>query len=76
MSERSRYRNIREQKSPKERFLLVIGIVFFLLYFVLGMFVIFWKDFPMDMPQGYRIMFGVLLIVYAFFRFIRLLQKN
>jgi len=68
--------NKRVQKSPKVRFLLVLGIFFFLIYFVLGLAVIFWKKFPIDMPNMYRIAFGVLLIVYAFFRFIRLIQNN
>ena len=68
--------NKRVQKSPKERFLLVLGILFFLIYFVLGMIVIFWKKFPLNMSATYRIAFGVLLIVYAFLRFIRLIQNN
>lgn len=66
----------RVQKSPKVRFLLVLGIFFFLIYFVLGVAVVFWKDFPLDMSTGYRVAFGALLIVYAFFRFIRLIQNN
>ena len=68
--------NKRVQKSPKVRFLLVLGIVFFLIYFVLGIAVIFWKDFPLNLSDTYRISFGILLIVYAFFRFIRLIQNN
>lgn len=72
----SNNRNKRVQKSPKVRFLLVLGIVFFLIYFVLGIAVIFWKNFPIEMAMPYRIAFGVLLIVYAFFRFIRLIQNN
>ena len=68
--------NKRVQKSPKVRFLLVLGIVFFLIYFILGLTVIFWKDFPITLPATYRIAFGVLLIVYAFFRFIRLIKND
>lgn len=68
--------NKKVQKSPKVRFLLVLGIFFFLVYFVLGIAVIFWKDFPINLSTTYRIAFGVLLIVYAFFRFIRLIQNN
>ena len=68
--------NKRVQKSPKVRFLLVLGIVFFLIYFVLGIAVIFWKDFPINLSTTYRIAFGVLLIAYAFFRFIRIIQNN
>ncbi len=68
--------NERVQKSLQERFLFVIGILLFLIYFVLGLAIIFWKKLPLDMEQNYRIAFGVLLIVYSFFRFIRLLQKK
>ncbi len=67
--------NKRVQKSPKVRFLLVLGIVFFLIYFALGIFIIFWKDFPLQLTTTYRIAFGVLLIVYSFFRFVRLIQN-
>ena len=67
--------NKRVQKSPKVRFLLVLGIVFFLIYFALGISVIFWKEFPIALPTMYRIAFGILLIVYSFFRFIRLIQN-
>ncbi len=65
-----------EKKSLKERFLLVIGILFFLIYFVFGMAVLFWKRLPLDMPKNYRIAFGIIIIVYAFFRFIRFFQKD
>jgi len=64
-----------EKKSPKERFLFVIGILFFLIYLFMGLAIIFWKDLPFIMEQQYRIAFGVLLISYAFFRFIRYLKQ-
>jgi hypothetical protein len=66
----------RVQKSSKGRFLLVIGILFFLVYLVLGIVIMFWKEFPFRLQNEYRIAFGVLLIVYSFFRFMRLLQKK
>lgn len=59
------------KKSPKERFLLVIGILFFLIYLILGLAVIFWKALPINMPTNYRTAFGIVLIVYAFTRLIR-----
>ena len=65
-----------QKKSLKERFLLVLGILFFLAYLVLGLFVIFMKEFPIAMNTTYRTTFGIILIVYAFFRFIRLINKN
>lgn len=68
--------NTIQKKSLKERFLLVIGILFFLVYLVLGLFIIFMKDFPVDMQRHYRIAFGVVLIVYSFFRFLRIINDN
>jgi hypothetical protein len=67
-------RRAQEQKSPQKRFLFVLGLVFFSLYLALGLGFIFWKSIPFEMPAAYRIAFGVLLIVYAFFRFIRLIK--
>ena len=64
------------QKSPIQRFLFVLGMVFFLLYLVLGLVIIFWKELPVNITYNGRLAFGILLIVYAFFRFIRLIQKN
>ena len=66
----------RVQKSLQERFLFVIGILFFGVYLVLGILIIFWKQFPIKLDLQYRIAFGVLLVVYAFFRFVRLIKKN
>jgi hypothetical protein len=65
-----------EQKSPQKRFLFVLGLVFFSFYLVLGIGFIFWKDIPFDIPARARIAFGVLLIAYAFFRFIRLIKSQ
>ncbi|MGV3458850.1 MAG: hypothetical protein ACO1N9_00195 [Flavobacterium sp.] len=78
MTERKSYRN-NIQKSPLQRFLFVLGMVFFLLYLALGLILIFWNKLPMgfslNISDNGRIAFGVLLIGYAFFRFVRLLQK-
>jgi uncharacterized membrane protein (DUF485 family) len=60
-----------KKKSLKERFLLVIGMFFFLMYLVLGLIIIFWKNMPITMQPKYRIAFGILLIVYAYIRFTR-----
>ncbi len=68
--------NNTKKKSLKERFLLVIGILFFCLYLTFGLAVIFWKDFPLNMSNGYRIALGTIVIVYAFLRFIRFFQKS
>lgn len=65
-------RHISRQKSPTKRFLSIIGLFMFGLYFVLGLFIIFWKEFPIPLTSTYRILFGLLLIVYSFIRFGRL----
>jgi len=66
----------KEKKSLKERFFLVIGIVFFVAYLAMGLTIIFWKNFPFDMKPGYRIAFGVVLIAYSFIRFYRIINDN
>jgi len=71
----------KEKKSLLERFLLILGFLFFMLYFVLGMGIVFWEkiypsvEFPLVMEMKYRIAFGILLITYAFYRATRLYLK-
>ena len=65
-----------KKKSPKERFLLVIGLLFFLVYLFLGFAVIFWEELPLAMEFKYRIALGVLLIVYSIIRFQRFYNSN
>jgi uncharacterized membrane protein (DUF485 family) len=69
------YRNI-QKKSLRERFLLVIAILFFMFYFVLGLLIIFMDNFPLDMAVEYRWAFGLLLMVYSAFRGVRLINDN
>ncbi|MCV9932210.1 hypothetical protein OIU80_07935 [Flavobacterium sp. LS1R47] len=65
-----------KKKSLKERFLLVLGMFFFLMYFVIGLAIIFWKTLPIAMEYKYRVAFGILLIVYSFIRFVRFFNSN
>ncbi len=65
-----------KQKSPVKRFLFIFGVLMFTLYFVLGWMIIFWETMPFDLTQTQRTLFGVLLIVYSFLRFIRLFQAK
>lgn len=65
-----------KKKSLIERFLLIITILVFMSYFVLGIMVIFWKNFPFDMEMKYRIALGVILITYAIIRFFRVYNAN
>jgi uncharacterized membrane protein (DUF485 family) len=65
------------QKSPARRFLLIIGVVMFTLYFIMGIMIIFWPKFPLmiGVDIKWKIAFGLLLIIYSFFRFIRLIKQ-
>lgn len=65
-----------QKKSLKERFLLVLGILFFLVYLVLGLMIMFWKKLPLDIEPNYRYAFGALLIVYSAIRFLRLINSK
>jgi cytochrome c biogenesis protein CcdA len=65
-----------KKKSLKERFLLVIRILFFLIYLTIGLLIIFWKGLPLNMTDNYRIALGVILIVYAFLRFLRFFNTD
>ncbi len=64
------------KKSLKERFLLFIGILFFLIYLTFGLAIIFWERLPLRMGFKYRLALGVLMIVYAFIRFLRFFNAN
>ena len=65
-----------QKKSLKERFLLVLGILFFLIYLVLGLMIMFWEKLPLNMEPKYRYAFVGLLIVYSAIRFLRLINSN
>lgn len=65
----------KQRKSPQERFLFIIGFVFFIIYLVMGLILIFWTTFPIDMEPKYRIALGVILIIYAIMRFLRYYRK-
>ncbi|MBV2226058.1 MULTISPECIES: hypothetical protein [Sphingobacterium] len=75
MSNHSTRNNFR-QKSPTQRFLSILGLFMFLFYFVLGLLIIFWSGFPIEIDPTYKKIFGILLIVYSFMRFARLWQNN
>lgn len=68
--------NFFKQKSPQQRFLLILGLVMLLFYIVLGTALIFWKEIPFEIAPTYRVLFGVLLIAYALLRFYRLIHQK
>jgi uncharacterized membrane protein (DUF485 family) len=70
-----------EKKSPKQRFLFIIGMLFFFLYLFMGVMVIFWeiifaKKFPFSISSNYRIALGVVLIAYSCLRAYRFINSD
>ncbi len=68
--------NQRIQKSLNGRFLFVVGLLLVFLYLVLAGIFIFWTKLPLPLEQKYRNIFGMLLVVYAIFRLVRLLKTH
>jgi len=64
------------QKSPKRRFLLILGVAAFICVLTLGLMVIFWDKMLPTMPQSQKWTFGGIIVLYAFLRFSRLLKKD
>lgn len=65
-----------KQKSPQQRFLFVLGLIFLGLYVFLALTLFIWKSMPVEIPYNRRVILGVLLLVYAAFRFSRLLNAE
>jgi len=65
-----------KQKSLKRRFLLILGLIAFTCFFILGLMVIFWDGIAQQLPDYQRKIFGGLIILYAIVRFARLLRKE
>ncbi|MGY4383176.1 uncharacterized membrane protein (DUF485 family) [Pedobacter sp. UYP24] len=65
-----------QQKSPQQRFLFILGLVMFAFYLVFGFGLILWKDMPVALEAKYRILLGVILIVYGGIRFFRLINQK
>ncbi|MDG2433415.1 hypothetical protein [Flavobacterium sp.] len=45
-------------------------------YFVLGLLIIFMDNFPLEMATEYRWAFGLLMMLYAAYRGVRLINEN
>ncbi|MBD1393793.1 hypothetical protein [Mucilaginibacter glaciei] len=68
--------NNKEQKSPKRRFLLILGGAAFVCFCIMGLALIFWKDIPIGSDPTQRKIFGGVILVYAVLRFSRYLRKD
>gem|GEM_PF-6291574 len=66
----------RLQKSPKRRFLSIIAMALLLLCTVMGFLIIFWDKLPLENLGRFRTAFGVLIIVYGWLRFPRLIWRK
>jgi hypothetical protein len=65
-----------KQKSPKRRFLLILGVTAFAGFCVLGLMIIFWDKFPLQLAPLQRKIFGSVILIYAVLRFSRYLRKS
>ena len=68
--------NDNRQKSPKRRFLRILGITVFICVCAFGLMVIFWDKMLPNMPKSQKLAFGGIIILYAFIRFARLFKKD
>jgi hypothetical protein len=65
-----------KQKSPKRRFLFILGAALFIGIFILGVLIMFWKALPLNLSDSQRYTFGGLFIVYGILRFIRIMKTE
>ncbi|MGY3052732.1 uncharacterized membrane protein (DUF485 family) [Pedobacter sp. UYEF25] len=65
-----------KQKSPIQRFLLILSLLMFLFFVVIGFMFIFWQALNLGNLQGYRVPIGIFFILYGFLRMWSLNKKN
>ncbi|RZK43692.1 MAG: hypothetical protein EOO90_02015 [Pedobacter sp.] len=71
--------NFFKQKSPQQRFLLILGLAMMLFYFGIGFVLVFTDLIPLNeeaFPREYQIAFGVVLMVYGLIRFGRTINQK
>jgi len=54
----------------------IIGLIMFLIYLGMGILIIFTKYFMQSVDSIYRIIFGIVLILYGMFRLYKTFRKN
>lgn len=66
------------QKSPKRRFLLILGLATFIACVTVGLMIMFWGKLiqSLNLPQGERIAVGALFLIYGVLRFVRLFKTS
>ncbi len=69
-------KNIDKQKSPKRRFLFILGAALFIGITILGLLIMFWKALPIPFTDTQRYTFGGLFIAYGILRFVRIMKTD
>jgi hypothetical protein len=64
-----------KQKSPLQRFLFVLNLLFLAMYLIMAITLFIWKNMPVEIPYFNRVILGVILVIYAIIRFYRLSVK-
>lgn len=64
-----------QKKSLKERFLLVISLLNFIAFSVLGLLLLFWDKLKLNLPNNLQIIVGCLIILFGFLRFITQIKR-
>ncbi|MEO0045832.1 MAG: putative transrane protein of unknown function Fpo2 [Bacteroidota bacterium] len=64
-----------QKKSLKERFLLVISLLNFLAFTILGLLLLFWEKLKLNLPNNLQIIVGCLIILFGFLRFITQVKR-
>jgi hypothetical protein len=66
------------QKSPKRRFLLILGLTTLIACITLGLMFMFWDKLiqKLDMSTAERLGIGALFIIYGLLRFLRLFKVD
>lgn len=65
-----------KQKSPKRRFLLILGVTAFICFLSLGLMIIFWDGMLPTFDRTQKVIFGVIIIIYAGLRFSRIIRRE
>jgi hypothetical protein len=65
-----------KQKSPKRRFLFILGAALFIGVTIIGILIMFWKALPLPLSETQRYTFGGLFIAYGILRFTRIMKTD
>ncbi len=64
-----------KKKSPKTRFLLVISLLNFIAFSLLGGLLLFWNKLKLNLPNNMQVIVGCLILLFGFLRFITQVKR-